>query len=477
MPIETSYVAELRRAIMDVRASRRAISFGVKDTGVTRCIAEITRGHLIISPFGGTAPQLDLDLSSSRYDTIGGLYQALARATGYTAQLDQDANQDHASIDIEQFGPVDCLGTGVEMVHHLFADGELDTVIQRALTRHNPSLTLQTMPPQEWVFVLPLAQAGILRTQAVDASKRRGLDKDVQTLLQLADSFEAQYAADTQRLARALQSPREANSNIVDEGDVMLGSLSRTSLRTGYQSPIAKALPPDAAIMLDPDERDVEDDNARLVWQRNKNVEFYSYELWMDFQPEVTREREGGLAYGGHVAPATAEDSRSFAAHRTTSSTLVTRTVGANANTARSSFVETAGQLGHSFAVGALESETTYYFRLFVIGSNLQCVGSQVIKVITKALRARFSPQSYTDKTSGPAGTVVTITLDPLKGAISAQHEFRLGEKACAITILGAYSFSFVVPTFQNKGVAKDFILTSPTKLVDVRRQVFTVTA
>lgn len=479
MPVDTSYLSEFRRTIQDVRASRRALSFGVTDDGVTRCIAEVTRGRLIVTPQGGSATPIDFSLTDPRYDTIGGLHQALSRAYGYRSNLDEDANHDHPSIDIEPFGPVDCKGTGVELVHHAFSDGELMEIITRALQRHNPQLTLATMPPQEWVFVLPLAQSGVCKVQAYDASKRRGLGMDVSSLLQLADNFEGQYAADVQRLARAIQSPREANANLVDEGDVMLGQMNRLSLRTGYMSPIAKALPPDAAILLDPEERDVEDDNARVVWQRNKNVDFYSYELWMDASVDVIRTREGGLAYAGTpVAYPTTDDTRRDGARRETSSQMVFRSFGANSNSSRSSFstfVEEMGQMIRAFCVGQLESESTYYFRLYVIGLNFNAVSSNVVKVTTKALRARFASPTYVNKTSGPAGTVVTVTLDSAKGAFTSSHKFRIGEKTVTPTILSSYSISFVVPAFQNKGL-KELVITSPNGLLDVRAQAFTVT-
>jgi len=480
MPIDTSYIAEFRRRIQDVRHSRRALSVGVTDDGVVRCIAELSRGRLYIQPQGGSAPALDFDLSSSRYDTVGALYQAISRATGYRANLDEDADQDHLSLDLQPFGPLDIKGTGLELVHHTFSDSELIDLITRAIQRHNPTATMDTLPPQEMTFVWPLAHAEVCKVQAYDASKRRGLDKDVQTLLSLAETFEAQYRDDRERNARAIQSPKEANGNVTDEGDVMLGSLSRVSLRTGFQSPIAKSLPPDAAVLLEPSDRDIEDDNVRVQWQRNKNVEFYSYELWMDSTPDVVREREGGLVYAGQpVAYQTTEDSRRNGAQRQTSSIMVFRSFGANSNSARSTFstfVEEMGQLIRAFAVGELESDTTYYFRLYVIGINFQSVSSQVIAAKTKPLRARFKANDFIDKKSGPAGTVCSVTLDPTKGAFTAQHKLRIGEKTVVPTIVDPYHLTFVVPSFQNTNRPKELVITSPTGLVDVRSQCFQVT-
>lgn len=478
MPVETSYVGELRRRINDVRHSRRAFTITVTDDQVTRCIAEVTNGRLIITPQGGSAAKIDLKLTSSSYDTIGALHQVISRSQGYAAQLDEDANVDHVSVDLEPFGPIDIRGTGIELRHRLFGDGELGDLITRALQRHNPSMTLSTMPPQEWTFVLSLAHAEVCRVQAYDASKRKGLDTDTETLLRLAESFETQYEKDRERNARAIQSPREANSNLVDEGDVMLGQMNRLSLRTGFMSPLAKAIPPDAAVLNELDERDIEDDNVRLVWQRNKNVDFYEYELWMDSSPEVIRTREGGQIYAGRqIAYTTTEDTRRDGAVRQTSSIMVFRSFGANAPSQRSSFstfVETFGQGFKSFAVGKLESETTYYFRLYIVSTNYQAVGSNIIKATTKKLRTRFGNPVYRDKDSGTAGDVVTITFDSTKGAFTAQHTFKIGEKIVTPTIIDAFHISFTVPTFENKGL-KDFVVISPNRLIDVRSNAFTV--
>lgn len=489
---QTSLLSELRRKIQDVRPSRRALSFGLTDENVTSAVAEVTNGHLIVNVAGGTAPAIDFDLTNARYDTIGKLYQVLSRTTGYTAQRDEDANLDHPSIDVEPFGPLDVRSTGVDLNHHLFSDNELEEVLREAIQRHNPSLSTDTLPPQEWAFIFPLAQANICRIQAYDASKRKALDMEVNQLLALADSFERRYKEDTTRLARALQSPRETNSNIVDEGDVMLGKQVRRSLRTGFMSPTSQTLPPEAAVLLDPDEHDVEDDNARIVWQRNKNYDFYSYELWMDSRPDVVRTREGGLIFAGTpVAFLSQEDGTRAAARRLTTSQMVFRSFGGNSNSSRSSFstfVEEFGQLISAFSVGNLESETEYYFRLYIITINYVATSSNVVRVYTKPLRARFLPLYRPDNqpgptgvalsaNAGPPGTVVTVQLDPTKGAFTTQHVFRIGEKVVTPSISGGgYVLSFTVPTFQIIGI-KDVSIVSPTQLVSVINQAFTVTS
>jgi len=473
-------LSELRRTIQDVRHSRRAMGVGVADQGATSALCELTNGHLIVTVFGGTAPSLDFDLSSSRYDTIGRLHQALMRVDGYRANIDEDANLQHVSLDLEPFGPTPILETGVDLLHHVFADSELEEVLRRATTRHNPSFGPASVPPQEVPFILQLAQADVCRQWAIDAAKRRGLDKDVATLLKLADAYEKAYKDDTTRHARAIQSPREANTNTTNEGDVMRGQMFRRSLRTGFMSPLSAALPPEAAVLLDIEERDIEDDNVRVLWQRNKDPAFYSYELWADTTPNVIREREGGLVSAGTpISFISGQDSIRDGAIRQTTSVMVFRSFGANAPSSRSAFstfVEEFGQLIRAFAVAKLESQTSYYFRLYVIGLNYQAVSSNIVGATTKPLRVRFKTFDYIDRQSGAAGDTVNITFDVTKGAFTANHLLRVGGKLVTPVVFTASTAQFLIPTFENLGV-KAISVESPTGLVDVRKTALTVTA
>lgn len=494
MPIASSIIAEFRNRIKDVRCSARAFGLAITDQSVTSAIAEVTGNRLIVTVVGGTGtPSIDLDLTDPRYDTVGRLYQVLARTKGYRASLDEDANKQHTSSDIEPFGPLTVESTGVDLQHHLFSDSELEEILKYALQRHNPTLTLATLPPQEWAFVMPLAQANVCRIQAYDATKRRGLAQESSTLIQLAESFEKQYSDDTTRLARAIRSPKETNSNLVDEGDVMSGKQFRRSLRTGFMSPLSQVITPDFVVLNDPDQYDVEDDNVRVVWQRNKNLDFYSYELWMDTRPEVERTREGGLIFAGTpVAFQNRQDGQYNSAQRLTTSVMVFRSFGANSNSSRSSFstfVEEFGQLIRSFSVGGLEPETSYYFRLYVIDINYEASGSNVVKATTRALRTRFKNQSYdalqpqrpvgpyTDKTAGPPGTTVNYFLDTTKAPFTADCTFLFGGKEIANPVIsaGGYQVEIVVPSFQTYGY-KDVSIVSPSELIDIRNHAFMLT-
>ena len=492
MPHETSLLAELRRKIKDTTRSVRAFSLAVDSSTASSALAEVTGGRLIVTVASGSTPDIDLSLTDPRYDTIGKLTQAISRTPGYAVQLSQDAGEDHASFDLESFGPLDITKTGVTLSHHLFSDLELNEILASAISRHNPSLTVATLPPQENVFVLMLAQADVARAKAQDASKRRGLDSSVSDLLSIASAFDIQYQQDVARLSRAIQSPKEANPNTMDEGDIVMGLVTRRSLRNGYTAPIAGTRFPEDVILLDPDDRDVEDDNIRLTWQRNKDYQFYSYELWMDSRPEVQRAREGAQAFAGSpIAYRTSEDTIQDPAARATTSVMVFRSLGANSNSSRSSFstfVEEFGQLIKNFAVGNLEPDTTYYFRLFVTNLNYVSAGSNMVSAKTKPLRCRFlagapdpiRPQqpygSALSTTSAAFGSTVTVTCDSSKGVFTSDHRFQVGEKPVTPTILTPYSFSFVVPSFQTIGL-KGLTIISPTGLVDVYRPGLRVTA
>jgi hypothetical protein len=479
--METSLISELRRRIRDVGHTSRAFGLAVTDDSVSDAIAEVTNGHLIVSVSGSvTIPSLDIDLSRPQYETIGRLHQALSRTPGYRCTLDEDANLSHPSVDLESFGPVPVHETGVDLKHHRWSDLELDSIIHRATQRHNPSLNSTTLPSQEVEFVLQLAQAIIYRDLAGDAVKRKGLDTDVDQCLKLANDHEAAYRSDTARLARAIQSPKEANSSTMDEGDVVLGRNFRRSMRTGLQSPLSQALPPDAAYLLEPDSRDAEDTNLRVNWQQNRNYDFYSYELWMDFRPEVIREREGLISPAVPYAflPDTPSPLLGGVA-RETSSRMVFRSYGANSNfdtAAFATFVQELGQSIKAFIVGKLEPETTYYFRLYVVNLNYQAVASNIVQLTTKPLRAMFKTNNYADRLSGPAGTVITFTLESAMGAVTTSHRFLFGPKELPMTILTPYTFTVTVPAFSNLTEKKDLTLISPTGLIDCKKMAFMVT-
>lgn len=479
--VSTSLLGELRQKIKDVRHSVRGLSVAISDETVTTAVAEVTGDRLIITISGGSAPSIDFDLTNPRYDTVGKLYDVLSRISGYAVQLDEDAEQDHPAIDIRSVNPVDIRGAAVELVHRLFSDLELEQVLSQAVSRHNPSFTTLTVPEQENVFVLTLAHALVCRIQASDVSKRRGLATSVDELLKLADNFDAQYAADTTRLARAIVSPKEASPNNMQEGDIVLGHFFRASTRTGFQSPLSQNLPPTPPELYQPDPvKDLEDTIVVVRWARNRDFDFYTYELWMDTRPDVVRNREG-LIFTTTPFGFTDNDQSSGAQQST--SKMVFRSFGANSNSNAATFatfVEEFGQEIKSFRVSMLEPETTYYFKLFVGDMNYENEGSNVIKATTKPLRVKFAKNNYANALSGTAGDTVILTFDDTMGALPnppVGYVFRIGGKEAALTWISAYSASFVIPSFVQTTDKKDLSIQSPTNLVDVKKGVFKVNA
>lgn len=459
---------ELREKIKDVRHGQHSLTISVVDA--SSAIMEVTDGRLITSISGGSAPDLNLGLTDSRYDTIGKLHQAISRSPGYVSNMDQDADPDHASIDISSFGPTEFSKTGIGLNHHVFSDQELESILQRAVQRHNPSMSIATLPPNEAVFVMMLAQAGVYREQAYDASKRRGLDKEASSLVRLAESLEGVYASDTARLARSIQSPKEANPNKIGEGDFVMGTFRRQSLRTGLTTPFAAADDVDPAILVEPEDLAVEDDNIKITWQKNRNTDFGGYELWIDSRELVQRWQQG---------------------QQTTSRLVRSSSSGYGRALTPYGFITTMENIGQGmdrFVVEMLEPETTYYFRLFITSYNGVVTGSNVVRATTKPLRTRFRsvvrdvnhPLAATGAplslVRGPAGTIVTVYLSPTKGAFTASHVLMIGEKTVSATIVGAYEVTFVVPTFQFVG-AKSLTIVSPTGLIDVLPDAFIVEA
>lgn len=460
--MQVSALSEFRRRVQDVRCSQRAMGLGISvESGASSAIAEVVNGHLIVTVSGGSAPSLSFNLTSPNFDTIGKLYQSIHRAVGYVVQLDEDADEGHPSLDLESFGPVDILGTGVELKHHRFSDSELLDVLQDAITRHNPSFQLATIPPQELSFAYQLAHANVCRIMASDAVKRRGTAEDVQSLLALAASYETAYNRDTRRLTRAIVSPKEADSDTMGVGDIVVGFTARRSPRTGLTVPLAGNIPPNAALIFEPEDSDVEDTNVRVSWKRNKDLDFYSYELWMDYRPEVARALRDETA-------------------RKTTSTLAFTSYGANVGTGSvrpSTLIQELGQSTRGVIIQDLEPSTNYYFRLYITDLNYEGSASGVVRIQTKAARCKFHATTYASALSGAAGDVVHLYFDASMGAFTAAHKLMLGEKSVAATIISGTHVTFTVPTFLRTGVQKNLAVISPNGLVDVKTLVFTVTA
>ena len=315
-PTTSNLIDELRRRIRDTHPSVPALTIGVNAQGVGTALLEITQGHLIFTGSGGGLRSFDLDLSSPLNATIGQLHDCIRRMPGMACVMNNHEDPGHLSMDLEAFGPRDVSIQGTQIRHRVFADQELVKILESALRRHNPSLTIYNVPAAEFELTLTLAQGMIAREMATDAAKRKNTSETVNDLLAIANSFEETYARDNRRLARVIQSPREGNANQTRQGDIMLGSLFRRSLRTGLMTPMAAALPVAPPNLAQPAEDDEEDDNVRVRWDRSPDPSLAGYELWMDTQPNVLRRAQEARRGRGPLienrTPALRESSSTF---------------------------------------------------------------------------------------------------------------------------------------------------------------------
>jgi len=478
-------VSKLRNRIKDERYKISAFSIGITDTGVSSAIIEVNRSRFILTITGGTAPSIDFDLSDDRYETVGQLIAALQAIDGYNVEPNEDAENDHLSSDLMPIPAYELVNKVAAMFHRLFSDEELTSFLAEAAKRHNPNYDVLSVPPEEEMLVLTLAQAAVLRHQAIDAAKRRGLSEDVATLLSVADSLETVYEKDSARLQRVIPSPvlSAAQQNVIREGDLVMGTLVRKSPRNGYMTPMAASLPPDAAVLLDPAPGDIEDINARIRWMRNTEHDFYSYELWRDTKPNVERSRQSVLFNDRNIDPSDLSTSKY---DRPTTSKLVFRSFGPNStreNRAFSAFIESFGQLVNAVIdrdykddsenVG-LEPETEYFYRLYVVNVNGDAVASNVLRIKTLPLRARFADTDPITPVTGPAGTSITINATN----VVANCRVTIGGKALLNPVVTPGAVGTIVgdvPSFNTVG-AKDVVLESPTGLFDLKIQGFTVT-
>ena len=472
----SSIIDSLRERIKDEQYAQRAFGLAVSDEAVQRALVEITNNHLVIAVSSGSAAKArshDINLADARFDTIGKLYQAISRMEGYSANLDEDASMSHPSIDLEHFGPMDIAGVGIDLKHHIFSDSELERYLEFAVKRHNPGLTLSSLPEGETILVIYLASADICRIQAHDATKRKGMDSEIFYLLEMANNFDRAYQKDAKRLSRAIVSPKESPRNDMREGDVVLGSLMRRSLRTGFIAPTSQNLPPSPVELLDPNDEDVEDTFTRVRWMRNRDLDFYSFELWIDSRPDVKRTREALLD-----AEQTYSANGDAQMLRESTSKLVYRSTGPNtrgsASFAPTAFIGGNGSQVTNYVADELEPDTTYYFRAYIFDLNDEAAASNVVEVRTKALRARFAENNTVLPASGVATDVITVEFDSAYGAITSGHRMKMGEKELVVTVVTPTQATIVVPSFLNKGL-KDLVVLSPNGLINIRRRLFEV--
>lgn len=471
--MKSTLIDRFRRVLHDVRYSRRAVGLSVAQEILGpggSAIAEIAQGRLMVTTMGLVGvPSISIDLSHPHYDSIDKLRRHLDLTPGYVCTADEDIMGDHPSADLEPFGPTPILGTGIDLKHHTFSDLELVDILTDAIRRHNPSLSLMSLPEGEEPFVLSLAHSAACKILAFDAAKRKGTDATVESLLALARSLEDSYKFDVGRVSKALQPTKEPNGGVLGQGDIVLGTLFRASPRTGYHSPLT-GLPPDAAVLLDGEQVDAEDESIRIRWERNTTSDLWRLELWMDTRPEVTRNYKGiyGVRIPDYTVSAAQRDMVQVGTAR-----LVARSYGGGMTLVglygEGAAYQEQSRGTNSCVVAGLEPNSTYYFRLFVVDLNGMVASSKVISVQTKTLRTRFALSTWASRTYAAPGEEVTIFFDQKYAPFTAKHKITMDGKDVTVVSFTAYSAVIEVPDFFQKNIQHMMVLESPNGLVDVR--------
>lgn len=463
-----SLLDELRTQIGDTRYSHAAFTLNISGDINIRATAEVMPyGRLVITVLEGAAPSNDIDFNMPLYNTVESLVRHLNSFDQYIISTSGDADLSHASTDIEPFGPIR-IGpntTGATFNTRLFSDQELNEVLKFAAKRHNPSFDVDTIPPSEENLVLRLAHAEVCRRQAMHGAKRRGLSLVVADLLALADNIEASYYADVSRNKKALHSPPEAPVNDMRDGDVVSGTLLARHARSSRFYAGSQNLSPAAPMLVDFQESDIEDTNLRVRWARNRDVDFYSYELWMSNVPEVARDKEYVTRLMANQAPL------SFYERSTTSKLVYSSAASSHRDFDRFPVRVMVGAQGDTaFTLTELEPDTDYYFRLYVNDRFGEAVGSRVLHARTRQLRTILLG---TDVRAAIPGTVVL--MGTAGAPITTDVKLYVGTALTSFTVLTANSASFVAPSFLYIRQPKDLALVSPNGLASVLQNYFLV--
>lgn len=418
---EQALIRLLRARLSDDRPSRDAFQLFLDDSNATDATVEIRYGVLSTVVFNSVRSEdLKLPLSNLKYRNVGLLLKHLNAQSGYRAVQAEQYDPDHPSEDLVLVGFGDLKRGGVTFRHRRFADAELRDLLRQGIARHNMSYSLETVPANEHQFVLDLAQCEALRMLATNAVKRRGLDATVDSLIDLADSYERSYKESVRRQQRAVPVP-EIIDDTVGEGDVVQGELYRRSARTGFVAPMAANLPPERPTLYEPKDEDITDITVKLTWRRARDYDFYAMELWRDTTEDVKRTRTG--IFSRNPSANTRNETI------LTTSKLVFQSFGASSNfdtAGFATFLEEFGQLITSFVDGLenqnnvqgrlqappMEPNTVYYYKLYFVDLNYEILDSMSVRVKTKDLRALADATTPFDVSEGPiaGGTAVTMT-------------------------------------------------------------------
>lgn len=487
-------VRSLRTRLSDDRATVTAFSISVVGNAKAAFL-ETETGHLSVTVEGGEDVQsFRWNLSSPQYSTLGKLINALQRLKGFSLAVDPSVRLNHPSATLGILGISDIKKSAVPVMHPMWSDDELIEFLSEAVQLHNPSLNVSSVPATERVYVLMKAQSLAYRALAGDTARRKGLDQDAKTLLALADSLDSEYRSATTKQNRSLQ-PVVSDESKVGSGDIMSGSMTRRSARSGYTAPFRNANPPTPPELYEPADDDVADVEVRLRWSQSRDYSFAHYELWRSMEPNVDRSVAGRLSTartGSPTLPVQSQYSRVGTAKQVlgvsygaTSSVPVfdgfyfgTASEQPGSILTNSSFVDGVVFLGSGASVlgEPLEPETDYYYRLYAVNWNGEIVPSNVMRVRTRQLRARLLRNA--NKTL--ADTAMSVSSGPLAGGTSVTllgtnfvigMTVTFGGKPGTVTIVSATEATVVTPAYVNTdfiGKRMDVVVTTPGGLQDI---------
>lgn len=488
-------VATLRQRLADTQPNVAAFSLAV--TGNAKgALLESANGHLSVTVEGGeNVSSIRVPLGHPSYNTVGKLIDFLSRQRGYAVIPAEGYDAEHPSIDLRVDGLPDIAnGSSYTLKHRVFSDAELLDLLSAATQLHNPNYTIASVPHNEREYVLLSAAASAYRMLAASAAKRQGLEGEAATYLSLASDLERQYEESRRRLERIIPVPK-ADESKIGTGDVIVGTLTRRSLRVNYIAPRVGATPPTPPTLYDPSDDDVEDTVIRLRWSQNRDTTFSHYELWRDTQPNVERSVAGRLQLAEGVAARSTPYSKAGTAKQV---------LGVQNSAGRQSvspifdgaFFWTAAELAGSAVVNSsfvdgivltnphsgetvgepLEPEFDYYYRLYAINMNGEVVPSNVVRVRTRPMRARFlwgsNGMLADDAMSARSGTISGGDEVVIKGTnLSTSTTVTIGGKQCRVLAASASEMTIKTPAFANMsfiGKPMDVVLISPTGLKDI---------
>ncbi len=493
MTLAPDLVAQLRRRLKDERVGRTAFRVSCTDTAATDCMLSIDRaGKFTTTPLNArVAAALSYDLiGDASVQTVRQLFEIINSKPGYTASLERDYEAGHPAADLQLISSASCLNNAVPLRHHIWSDDELEELVRRGAQRHNVRYTPSTVPVLEEVFVLALAEAEAYRDLAGDAAKRAGLDYTAEQLLELSNNLEVSYRADVARNARVLPVAKPLDEAEPGRGEIITSNSYRRNNRTGWMAPIGASLPP-IAVELKVDEVDIEDTRITLRWTRNRDMQFYAYELWRDTRPNVQRPDNVILVTD---VPTVEHDNlkkqyTSVLAMRSAGPHSIAERVGTIAILSEqggqtlNAFTDTGYSASDPRGLGPatappLEPGATYYYKMFVVGLNDTITPSNEVCVTTKPQRPAFASTNSILPTSGAMGSTVTITGT---GFVSGMIVTLNGKVCTGLVINSPTSASFVVPTFTNRNILNlrcTVVIQDPnTGLIDVLANGYMITS